>query len=134
MRTQARSFLPICRWARAVCQGLRCRPLLTKNVIPPSAVHSRDCLSSSLYPDRKRPSLIISPDQGRGRMPERAILQGDLSRIQLPDVLSFVAMIRESGKLVVRRMELERTIHWNSGEIVFASSSSPEHSLGQFLL
>jgi DNA-binding MarR family transcriptional regulator len=67
-------------------------------------------------------------------MPERAILQGDLSRIQLPDVLSFVAMIRESGKLVVRRVELERTIHWNSGEIVFASSSSPEHSLGQFLL
>ena len=67
-------------------------------------------------------------------MPEKAILQGDLSKIQLPDVLSFVAMIRESGKLVVRSAPLERTIHWNSGEIVFASSSSPEHSLGQFLL
>ncbi|HJQ41173.1 MAG TPA: DUF4388 domain-containing protein [Thermoanaerobaculia bacterium] len=67
-------------------------------------------------------------------MPEKAILQGDLSKIQLPDVLSFVAMIRETGKLVLRRAELERTIHWNSGEIVFASSNSPEHSLGQFLL
>jgi len=67
-------------------------------------------------------------------MVERAILQGDLSKIQLPDVLSFVAMIRESGKLVLRRADFERTIHWNSGEIVFASSSSPEHSLGQFLL
>ena len=67
-------------------------------------------------------------------MAEKAILQGDLSKIQLPDVLSFVAMIRESGKLVLRRVELERTIHWNSGEIVFASSNSPEHSLGQFLL
>src|SRR5690349_12206553 len=67
-------------------------------------------------------------------MPEQAILQGDLSKIQLPDVLSFMAMIRESGKLVVRRANLERTIHWKEGEIIFASSSSPEHSLGQFLL
>lgn len=67
-------------------------------------------------------------------MAERPILQGDLSKIQLPDVLSFLAMIRESGKLVVRLTDLERTIHWKEGEIVFASSSSPEHSLGQFLL
>jgi hypothetical protein len=62
------------------------------------------------------------------------ILQGDLSRIQLPDVLSFLAMIRGSGKLVLRHDELERTIHWKEGEIVFATSNSPEHSLGQFLL
>src|SRR5688572_23086974 len=67
-------------------------------------------------------------------MQEKPILQGDLSKIQLPDVLSFMAMIRESGKLVVRRGDLERTIHWKEGEIVFASSSSNEHSLGQFLL
>ncbi len=62
------------------------------------------------------------------------ILQGDLSRIQLPDVLSFLAMIRGSGKLVVRNQHLERTIHWKDGEIVFANSNSPEHTLGQFLL
>jgi hypothetical protein len=62
------------------------------------------------------------------------ILQGDLSRIQLPDVLSFVSMIRGSGKLVVRNQHLERTIHWKDGEIVFATSNSPEHSLGMFLL
>jgi hypothetical protein len=67
-------------------------------------------------------------------MTEKPILQGDFSKIQVPDVLSFVAMIRESGKLVVRRADLERTIHWKEGEIVFASSSSTEHSLGQFLL
>jgi DNA-binding MarR family transcriptional regulator len=67
-------------------------------------------------------------------MPEKPILQGDLSRIQLPDVLSFMAMIRESGKLIVRRADLERSIHWKDGEIVFATSNSPEHSLGQFLL
>ena len=67
-------------------------------------------------------------------MSETPILQGDLSRIQLPDVLSFMAMIRESGKLVVRRDAHERSILWREGEIVFASSSSIEHSLGQFLL
>lgn len=67
-------------------------------------------------------------------MPEKPILQGDLSRIQLPDVLSFMGMIRESGKLVVRRGQLERGIHWREGEIIFATSNSPEHSLGQFLL
>ncbi|HEX8251826.1 MAG TPA: DUF4388 domain-containing protein [Thermoanaerobaculia bacterium] len=67
-------------------------------------------------------------------MPEKSILQGDLSKIQLPDVLSFLAMIRESGKLVVRRGSLERAIHWKDGEIVFATSNSNEHSLGQFLL
>jgi DNA-binding MarR family transcriptional regulator len=67
-------------------------------------------------------------------MSEKPILQGDLSKIQLPDVLSFVSMIRESGRLMVRRGPLERNIHWKDGEIVFASSSSPEHSLGQFLL
>ncbi len=67
-------------------------------------------------------------------MLDKPILQGDLSKIQLPDVLSFVSMIRHSGKLVVRQGTLERTIHWKEGEIAFASSNSPEHSLGQFLL
>ena len=67
-------------------------------------------------------------------MPDKPILQGDLSRIQLPDVLSFIAMIRRSGKLAIREGQLDRTIHWNDGDIVFAASNSPEHSLGQFLL
>src|SRR3954467_14010388 len=65
---------------------------------------------------------------------DAAILQGDLSRIQLPDVLSFVAMIRATGKLALRQGSLDRTIIWKDGEIVFANSNSPEHSLGQFLL
>ncbi|HET8798336.1 MAG TPA: DUF4388 domain-containing protein [Thermoanaerobaculia bacterium] len=67
-------------------------------------------------------------------MSDKPILQGDLTRIQLPDILSFLAMIRAGGKLVVRRAALERAIHWREGEIVFAASNSPEHSLGHFLL
>ena len=67
-------------------------------------------------------------------MSERLALQGDLSLVQFADVLTFVSMVRRSGKLVLLHEELERTIFWNRGEIVFATSNSPEHSLGQFLL
>jgi hypothetical protein len=67
-------------------------------------------------------------------MPKNRILEGDLSRIQLPDVLSFVSMIRGTGKLLLQQDRMERSIYWKDGEIVFASSNSPEHSLGIFLL
>src|SRR3954462_6317745 len=67
-------------------------------------------------------------------MPKNHILEGDLSRIQLPDVLSFLSMIRGTGKLQLVHERMERSIHWKDGEIVFASSNSPEHSLGMFLL
>src|SRR5436305_6792787 len=67
-------------------------------------------------------------------MSEAPILQGDLARIQLPDVLSFVSMIRRSGKLVLRNGTMERTLVWKDGDIVFATSNSPEDSLGLFLL
>ncbi len=67
-------------------------------------------------------------------MSDRAIIEGDLSRIQFPDVLNFVSMIRATGKLALSHDNLERTIIWKDGDIVFAQSNSPEHSLGQFLL
>ncbi len=64
----------------------------------------------------------------------KTVLEGDLSAIQLPDILSFLAMIRATGRLVVRHDELERSMHWRDGEVIFATSSSFEHTLGQFLL
>jgi hypothetical protein len=67
-------------------------------------------------------------------MSDTPILQGDLSRVQLPDVLSFISMIRRSGKLVLRSAGMERTLVWKDGDIVFATSNSPEDSLGLFLL
>jgi hypothetical protein len=67
-------------------------------------------------------------------MSESPILQGDLARVHLPDVLSFVSMIRRSGKLVLRNDSMERTLVWKDGDIVFATSNSPEDSLGLFLL
>lgn len=67
-------------------------------------------------------------------MKEQPVLQGDLAAIQLPDVLTFISMVRHSGTLVVVQGELQRKIFWNEGEVVFATSNSPEHTLGQFLL
>jgi Domain of unknown function (DUF4388) len=64
----------------------------------------------------------------------KTVLEGDLSAIQLPDILSFLAMIRATGRLVVRHDELERSMHWREGEVIFATSTSFEHTLGQFLL
>jgi hypothetical protein len=65
---------------------------------------------------------------------EKLAIQGDLSVVAVADVLTFVSMIRRSGKLSVTRGALRRVIYWNRGEVVFATSSSTEHSLGQFLL
>jgi len=67
-------------------------------------------------------------------MSDRPIFEGDLRRVQIADVLSFVSMIRGSGKLLLKQGRLERTLNWIEGEITFATSNSPEQSLGQFLL
>jgi len=67
-------------------------------------------------------------------MAETPILQGDLSRIQLPDVLSFVSMIRGSGKLTIQNGDRMTSLLWKEGDIVFAQSNSLEHTLGKFLL
>jgi hypothetical protein len=67
-------------------------------------------------------------------MPAKPILEGDLSRVQLPDVLSFVSMIRATGRLLVRQANMERAVLWREGDIVFAQSNSLEHTLGHFLL
>ncbi|HEX3580450.1 MAG TPA: DUF4388 domain-containing protein, partial [Thermoanaerobaculia bacterium] len=40
---------------------------------------------------------------------------------------------RRSGKLVLRNGAMERTLVWKDGDIVFATSNSPEDSLGLFL-
>lgn len=62
------------------------------------------------------------------------IFEGDLSGIDLPDVLTFISMTRKSGDLHVERDAEHRTLFWKDGEVVFANSNSSDHSLGEFLL
>jgi hypothetical protein len=70
----------------------------------------------------------------RRRSSNKPVLEGDLSAITLPDLFAFVSMIRGTGKLILRQIHLEKTVYWNDGEIVFASSNSPDETLGRFLL
>ena len=62
------------------------------------------------------------------------ILEGDLSKIDFADVLTFISMTRKSGDLLVERGEDRRTLFWKDGEVAFANSNTSDHSLGEFLL
>lgn len=75
--------------------------------------------------------LAAKTDAQSGKKP---ILQGDLSAIQLPDVLTFVSMTRHTGRLVFRHGDSQRVILWSEGEVVFATSNHSQDSLGEFLL
>jgi hypothetical protein len=64
----------------------------------------------------------------------RSILRGDLEHIVLPDILSFISTLKKTGELHVRREGTEKTVFWDEGQIIFASSTHPEDSLGTFLV
>jgi len=63
-----------------------------------------------------------------------SILEGNLGAIGFPDVLSFLAMIRKTGRLTLRQDEIEKSVYWQDGEIIFAASNMLEDQLGRFLL
>ncbi len=67
-------------------------------------------------------------------MRERLILEGDLQALLLPDVLTFLNMIKKTGRADLYREETQKSIYWKRGEVVFATSTSEEDSLGKFLL
>lgn len=60
--------------------------------------------------------------------------RGDLSKTPLPEVLQTVHHYRVPGVLVVRRGEAEKKIYLWNGDVIFATSSDREESLGHFLL
>ena len=62
------------------------------------------------------------------------ILKGNVERIALPDVFTFVNMLRKNGELVFTDDTRRRTVFIENGEIVFASSNDPDDSLGAFLV
>jgi len=62
------------------------------------------------------------------------ILEGSLKAISVPDVLTFVNLLKKTGVLVIRNDAASRRLYWDRGEIVFGSSSIPDESLGNFLV
>ena len=66
-------------------------------------------------------------------MSER-ILDGSLRAISTPDLLTFINLIKKTGTLTLQQGDNTQKIFWERGEIIFASSSDPEVSLGSFLV
>lgn len=60
--------------------------------------------------------------------------RGDLSKTPLPEVLQTVHHYRVPGVVVARRGELEKKVYIWNGDVIFATSSDREESLGNVLL
>ncbi len=65
---------------------------------------------------------------------ESRILEGSLRAISVPDVLTFINMIKKTGVLTLRQGDVVRRLFWDHGEMIFAASSDPEEALGNFLI
>ncbi|MEJ2367202.1 MAG: DUF4388 domain-containing protein [Acidobacteriota bacterium] len=62
------------------------------------------------------------------------ILEGSLRAVSVPDLLTFINMMKKTGTLTMDLGEAVKRIYWSRGEMVFASSTLPEESLGNFLV
>ena len=64
---------------------------------------------------------------------ERAIFEGRLGEINVPDVLTFLDMLGKTGTLEVRHEDAVRRLYWDSGEICFADSTIASETLPGWL-
>jgi uncharacterized protein DUF4388/FHA domain-containing protein len=62
------------------------------------------------------------------------VLEGSLSRFEVPDVLTFLNMGRRSGLLAMERADQETKLFIRDGNPVFATSSRDELRLGDMLI
>jgi hypothetical protein len=62
------------------------------------------------------------------------VLEGSLSRFEVPDVLTFLNMGRRSGLLAMERADQETKLFIRDGNPVFATSSRDELRLGSMLI
>ncbi|MDP3939062.1 MAG: DUF4388 domain-containing protein [Deltaproteobacteria bacterium] len=65
----------------------------------------------------------------------RILLSGDLAIIEVADLVNFLSMSRLTGiLLLIIDGNHEKSLHFNKGELVFASSSASEDRLGEVLV
>ena len=62
------------------------------------------------------------------------ILEGDLGRLDVPDVLSFLNMGRRTGVLALEKPDQETKLFFREGNPVYASSTKEELHLGAMLV
>ena len=62
------------------------------------------------------------------------ILEGDLARLEVPDVLSFLNMGRRTGVLALEKLDQETKLFFRDGNPVYAASTKEDLRLGAMLV
>src|ERR1700682_4484952 len=62
------------------------------------------------------------------------ILEGDLGRLDVPDVLTFLNMGRRTGVLALEKLDQETKLFFRDGNPVYAASTKEELHLGAMLV
>ncbi|HVD77753.1 MAG TPA: DUF4388 domain-containing protein, partial [Vicinamibacteria bacterium] len=62
------------------------------------------------------------------------ILEGDLTRIEVPDLLTFLNMGHRTGVLALERSEQETKLFFRDGRPVYATSTRDDLRLGSMLV
>ena len=70
---------------------------------------------------------------GREEAGEQVVMAGFLGDMVIPDLLSFFNMFRKTGVLHFNLADGEKSLYFQNGEIVFASSNFPNEDLGEIL-
>ncbi len=61
-------------------------------------------------------------------------LSGNTGTVPLPAILQILQQAKVSGMLTVRRENVEKSIHFKSGQIIFATSADVQDRLGEVLV
>lgn len=64
---------------------------------------------------------------------EQVLMAGNLGEVAIVDLLSFLNMFRKSGMLYCGLSGGDKTLYFQKGELVYATSSFPEEELGEIL-
>src|SRR5262245_38510107 len=90
----------------------------------------RDATGQHSTPARGRQT----PARMRAEPAMESILQGELGRFDVPDLLTFLNMGRGSGVLVMERSEQETKLFFREGNPVFATTTKEDLRLGPMLV
>jgi uncharacterized protein DUF4388 len=61
-------------------------------------------------------------------------MQGDLKTMPVAEILMWISQFQKTGTLEIRTSQSTETMAFESGALVFSSSSNPERTLGKLLI
>jgi len=61
-------------------------------------------------------------------------IQGDLSTMPVPELMTWISQCQKTGTLEIRANEWKETMAFENGALIFSSSSNPERTLGRLLM